>query len=92
MKSKLVSGLYCSKPNVEWNKVRLCVKVEAFIEELKSYKEHISDNGFVNIDVCVSKDGTKMYALLDTYKPENKAQVSASQHSPDRETDDDLPF
>ena len=90
MKSKLISGLYCSKPNVEWKKVRLGVKVEAFIKELESYKQYMTKSGFINIDVCLSKDGQKLYALLDTYESEKEKQVTASEHSPDR--DQDLPF
>jgi hypothetical protein len=90
MESKLISGLYCSKPNVEWKKVSLGVKVDAFIKQLNDLKSQVSDSGFINIDVCVSKDGQKLYAVLNDYKPEKQPQVSASQHSPDRETD--LPF
>ena len=90
MKSKLISGLYCSKPNVEWKKVRLGVKVDEFIKDLQSRKEYVTSQGFLNIDICVSKDGQKLYATLDTYEFEREKQVTSNDHSPDR--DQDLPF
>ena len=90
MKSKLIQGLYCSKPNVEWKKMRIGLKVETFAKELVRLKDKVSDQGFLNIDICLSKDGQKLYAILDDYQREKTEQVSSSQHSPDRETD--LPF
>ena len=89
MKSKLISGLYCNKPNVEWKKVNIGINVEQFAKELVRLKDQVTDSGFINIDICVSKDGQKLYAMLNDFKPEKQPQVSAANHSPDRE---DLPF
>lgn len=90
MESKLIQGLYCSKGNQEWKKLRIGVKVATFAQELVRLKDQVSEAGFINIDVCLSKDGQKLYAVLDDYKPEKQPQVSAAAHSPDRDTD--LPF
>jgi len=89
MESKLINGMYFSKGNQEWKKMRIGLKVKDFANELVRLKDHVSEAGFINIDVCVSKDGQKLYAILDDFKPLEKTQVSASQQSPDR---DSLPF
>jgi len=90
MKSKWIQGLYCKKGNIEWKKVSIGIKIETFAQELVRLKEQVSDKGFLNIDICVSKDGQKYYAILDDFKPVKQTQVSAANHSPDRESD--LPF
>ena len=90
MKSKLIQGLYYKKGNIEWKKVSIGIKIETFAQELVRLKEQVSDKGFLNIDICVSKDGQKYYAILDDFKPVKQTQVSAANHSPDRESD--LPF
>tara|TARA_R110001606_G_C15214458_1_gene633277 strand:+ start:44 stop:319 length:276 start_codon:yes stop_codon:yes gene_type:complete len=91
MESKLINGLYCKKGNVEWKNVSIGLKVDTFAQELIRLKEVAADNnGFLNIDVCTSKDGQKLYAVLNDFKPVKQEQVNSSQHSPDR--DSDLPF
>tara|TARA_R100000541_G_scaffold46631_1_gene53740 strand:+ start:259 stop:528 length:270 start_codon:yes stop_codon:yes gene_type:complete len=89
MESKLIQGLYCSTGNQEWKKVRIGLKVETFAKELVRLKDQVSEAGFLNIDICVSKDGQKLYAILDDFKPEKQTQVSSADHSPDR---NGLPF
>lgn len=92
MDNKLINGLYPKKGNQDWKVVSLGIKVETFKQELARLESHAKEkNGFINIDVCLSKDKTKMYTILDDYIAEKKEQVTASQHSPDRE-DVDLPF
>ena len=91
MESKLINGLYCKKGNVEWKNVSIGLNVGTFAKELMRLKDVAAENkGFLNIDICTSKDGQKLYAVLNDFKPVKQEQVNASQHSPDRNTD--LPF
>ncbi len=94
MDGKLINGLYCKKGNVEWKNVSIGLKVDSFAQELIRLKDVAADNnGFINIDICTSKDGTKMYAVLNDFKPVPQDSVSAANHSPDRtESKVDLPF
>lgn len=90
MENKLVQGLYCKAGNQEWKKVSIGVNVEAFAKELIRLKPFVTERGFINIDVCTSRDGTKLYAQVNDYNPNaKKEQVKSNDHSPDRE---DLPF
>ena len=89
MEGKFINGLYCRKGNVEWKQAQISIKVEDFAKELIRLKDVAAENkGFVNIDICTSKDGSKMYAVLNDFKPVPQEKVSASDHSPYR----DLPF
>ena len=89
MEGKFINGLYCRKGNVEWKQAQISIKVEDFAKELIRLKEVAAENkGFINIDICTSKDGSKMYAVLNDFKPVPQGKVNASDHSPDR----DLPF
>lgn len=89
MDAKFINGLYCRKGNVEWKQAQISIKVEDFAKELIRLKEVAAENkGFINIDICTSKDGSKMYAVLNDFKPVPQEKVSSSDHSPDR----DLPF
>lgn len=85
MESKLISGLYCSKGNTDWKQLRIGVNIEQFQQQLIKLAPK-ARKGFINIDVCWSKDGTKLYAVLDDYVP--REEVTSSEQSPDR----DLPF
>ena len=80
MENKLAKGFYVSKGNVDWKPAVVGCKIDEAIAELQ--------RGFVNLDICISKDGTKLYPTWNLYNAKQE-QVSASQHSPDR---DDLPF
>lgn len=91
MESKLINGLYCKKGNVEWKNVSIGLNVETFAKELMRLKEVAAgNNGYLNIDICTSKDGQKLYAVLNDFKPIAREQVSSVEHSPDR--NDDMPF
>jgi len=85
MDSKFISGLYCSKGNQDWKQLRIGINIEQLQQELIRLKPK-AEKGFINVDVCWSKDGTKLYAVLDDYKAKEK--VTSSQQNPDR----DLPF
>lgn len=60
---------------------KLSIKVEEFAQFVK---EH-ADKGWLNLEVKTSKGG-KMYACLDTWKPDASKEAVASDDS------DDLPF
>lgn len=93
MENNLINGLYCKKGNVEWKNVTIGLNVEAFAKELIRLKDVAAENrGFLNIDICTSKDGQKLYAVLNDFKPVPQESVSAAKHSPDRESTADLPF
>lgn len=94
MENNLISGLYCKKGNVEWKPVTIGINVETFAKELIRLKDIAAENrGFLNVDICVSKDGQKHYAVLNDFKPVPQDSVSAAKHSPDREESKvDLPF
>lgn len=90
MENKLVEGLYCKTGKVEWKKVSIGIDVEKFAKELIRLKPKITERGFLNIDICESRDGTKLYAQVNDYNPNaQQKQVKSTDHSPDRE---DLPF
>jgi hypothetical protein len=67
----------------------------ADIDSLETLKKKLDvlnikeNNGWLNMDVLKSKKGG-YYVGYSTWKP-NK-EVTTSQHSPDRELVDDLPF
>jgi len=93
MENKLINGLFIKKGNVDWKVASIGVRVDEFAKELIRLKDHAAEKkGFINIDICVSKKGDKLYAILDDYNPNTKKeQVTSSDHSPDRQSAD-LPF
>lgn len=72
-------------------KGKMSVKVSEAIEFLKQHQ----NNDWVNMDLLLSKDGTKLYFKLDTYKKEEKPSEN-TQQTPEYPTDDinpeDIPF
>lgn len=52
-------------------KGKMSVKVSEAIEFLKEHQ----NNDWVNMDLLVSKDGTKLYFKLDTFKKEEKKET-----------------
>jgi hypothetical protein len=59
---------------------KMSIKVSVFARFVKENK----DNDWLNIEIKKSKGG-KMYACLDTWKPEKKTET-------DKEIDDELGF
>lgn len=45
------------------------------VDELKAFLDKHNNNGWVNADLLVSKDGQKLYFKLNDWKPENKEQA-----------------
>jgi hypothetical protein len=61
----------------------------AFIEK------HQKPDGWLNLDLLKSKDGQKMYAVLNEWKPEQKAEASPSvlpNYTEEEINPDDIPF
>ena len=75
-----VEGLFIKKG--KYGK-RIGVKVDEFSRWLLEHQE--DGNDFVNIEIKESRDGEKMYAQLDTWKPEKTNAVKADDKN-------DLPF
>ena len=78
-----VDGLFIKKGKFG---TRIGVRVDEFSRWLLEHQEE--GNDFVNIEIKESRDGEKMYAQLDTWKP-NKSESSVVQVKGE---DDDLPL
>lgn len=74
------SGLYPAKPHhnaPEFVKMRLSFNVEQFIQFLK---DNVNEKGYTNVDVLESKDGEKLYGVLNEWKkPEGLTGEKAEQ-------------
>jgi len=76
---KFPNGLIVKEGNVDFCKAKLSFKVEEF----KKYLDENSNNGWVNIDVLLSKGG-KLYSALNEFKPVKKEEEEV--------VDGDFPF
>ena len=75
-------GLFIKRIETKYGEME---KLSFKVEDFKGFlDEHSNEQGFVNVNVKVSKAG-KPYAELDTWKPEE--QVTESEIEPE-----DLPF
>lgn len=63
-------------------KGKMSIKVSEAIEFLKEHQ----NNDWVNMDLLVSKDGSKLYFQLDTYKKEEKPAQDTNSTNEDIET------
>lgn len=71
-------GFRIEKPkegSPEFVKLRLSFKVAEFIELLKKYENNA---GWVNMDMLKSKDGSRLYATVNTFVPKPKEGVASS--------------
>lgn len=71
-------GMIVKEGNVDFCKAKVSYKVDEF----KTWLDANAVNGWVNVDILLSKGG-KLYALKNDYKPKS---VEESQ------VNDDLPF
>ena len=60
------------------------------VDEFKQYLDAHNKNGFVNIDILLSK-GNKLYAKLNDYEKKEDSQASREMPQPANPVDD-LPF
>jgi len=90
--NELVKGMYVKEGDVDWVKSRIEFDVKEFSQMLITYKDVFeANNGKGKIDICLSKGG-KLYATLNTFKPQPKEEVSVKEHLSEREEPADLPF
>lgn len=74
MEKKFADGLIFKRPrpkSPEFVKGHLSVKVNEFVDFLKAN----DNNGWVNLDLLVSKDKTKLYFILNEWKPNPNRDV-----------------
>ena len=83
-----VDGLIVKEAKPEFVLCKLSFKVAEFIE----YAKENSNKGWLNVDVCRSKN-KKLYAKLDDWKPEPK-KVDGEVEIPEvkQKEQEDLPF
>lgn len=90
-KHPLAKGFYFDKPREgapEFIRGRISIKVEDALKTLEEYK---NDAGYVNLEVCRSKDGTKMYLQVNTYGLD-KGGTQAPDIESNVKTDDGISF
>lgn len=85
------SGFVFKRPHEsapDFVKGSLSLKADEAIEFIKKYTK---SDGWVNLDLLASKDNTKLYFKLNTYKPEKKEDTATP--PADNELDDQsIPF
>lgn len=70
--SILAKGFFFERPKQgtpEFVKGRLSIKAE---DAIALINEHKNEKGYVNLDLLQSKDKTKLYMTVNTWKPEPK--------------------
>lgn len=77
-----VDGMIVKEAPVDF----IVAKVSFKVEDMVKFLNENMNNGWVNVDIKTSKGG-KMYAALNDWKPEGKAETSKTE-----EVEDDLPF
>lgn len=87
MAKEFVDGIVVKKGPKDFVVARLGFRAAEFADFLIKKKAHIeNNNGWLNVDILKAKsDPDKMYCSFDDWTPQ---KVEASDHSPDRETDD----
>ena len=58
----------------EWIKGKVTVHPQRFIKFLTENKQYLSEKGFLNLDLKVSKDKASLYFQVNTWKPEKKVE------------------
>lgn len=67
-----VSGIFFDRPREgapEFVKGRMSINPRQFLEWAKLQAEHASDKGYLHLDLLKSRDGSKFYFTVNTYKP-----------------------
>ena len=73
--TKFIDGLYVNDAKPDFIPCKLSIQADRFCEFVQANK---NDKGYVNIDVCRSKEG-KLYAKLNDFVPAQQAQQDAPQ-------------
>lgn len=101
-------GLFFSRPRQgapDYVKGSMSVEPSQFIKFLEKNVEYLSPKGWMNLDLKESKDGSKLYFQVNTWKPlvkpesllteEEKAKIVALRESTKVDEDikpEDIPF
>lgn len=79
------TGIFFDKPREgapDFVKGKVSIKVEDAVTMLKA---HVNEKGYVNLDLLKSKDGSKLYFTVNTWKPEKeKNEITENTGSDDR--------
>jgi hypothetical protein len=73
-----VEGLFYNPPREnapDFVKGQLSIDPKRFVEFLRTQTAHINEKGYIKLDILLSKDGAKHYAVVNTWKPEDKSSV-----------------
>lgn len=83
----LAKGIYVEKPSTnapDWVIAKVSFKVA---DAVKFLVEHENNAGYCNLDVLMTKDGTKFYAALNQFEPKKPESLKEIEVDPS-----DLPF
>ena len=63
------------------------------VDEAIAFLQKHNNEGWVNLDLLASKDNTKLYFKLNTYKPEKKSDAPKLPDFPEEEVNpEDIPY
>ena len=95
---ELIKGLFFKEPNMnapDFVKMNGSIK----IEDLGKFLREKFKNGdeWINFQINLSKDGEKIYAITDNWKPEKQSSAAGNTSdlppsTPQPDNEDDLPF
>ncbi len=77
---EFAKGIYFKRPtegSPEWVKGKMSIKLDEAIAFLKE-----AEGEWMNLDLLQSKDGTKLYFAVNTWKPETKAEYPENNLGP----------
>ena len=67
-----VDGLYADKPSdkaPDFVKAKLSIKASKLCQWLNGNQD-LLNNGYLNVDILETKDGSKYYCKINTFKPD----------------------
>ena len=83
-KKVFVNGIYPrerTEKTPDWVIGSFGINLKQFYEWAKENREHIDDNGFLNIQMATGQSG-KPYAAVSTWKPKQKQDDSGGEDFP----------
>jgi hypothetical protein len=80
----------------EWIKGKVTIHPQRLIKFLTENKQYLSEKGFLNLDLKVSKDKASLYFQVNTWKPEKKVEelptMTSKGYNGEQFSVDDIPF
>ncbi len=80
----------------EWVKGKVTIHPQRLIKFLTENKQYLSEKGFLNLDLKVSKDKSSLYFQVNTWKPEKKveetSQGTSTGFNGEQFSPDEIPF